>query len=96
MNIINFENIDEFNLFVSNIRYPKMISFNDVFFNENMDLDFFSLRYIEGAHKGIVSERLKNELVRNEMSGIEFKPIELSLNEWLMPGGEREKIYGKT
>lgn len=60
-----------------------------------MDLDFFSLRYAEDAHKGIISERLKNELLENKVSGIEFKPLELSLNEWLHCG-EREKIYGKT
>lgn len=80
-NTISFENIDEFNLFVSNIRYPKMISFKDIFFNENMDLDFFSLRYTEDSHKGIVSERFKNELLKNEVSGIEFRPIEMSINE---------------
>lgn len=95
-NTIGFENIDEFNLFVSSIRYPKMISLKNIFFNENMDLDFFSLRYAEAAHKGIVSERLKNELVKNEISGVEFQPLELSISEWLMPGGEREKIYGKA
>jgi|688.fasta_scaffold299186_2 hypothetical protein len=94
-NTISFENIDEFNLFVSNIRYPKMISFKDIFFNENMDLDFFSLRYTEGANKGIVSERFKNELLKNEVTGIEFQPIELSINEWLQ-GGEREKVNGKA
>lgn len=94
-NTISFESIDEFKMFVNTIRYPKMISFNDIFFNENMDLDFFSLRYAEDAHKGIISERLKNELLENKVSGIEFKPLELSLNEWLHCG-EREKIYGKT
>jgi hypothetical protein len=60
-----------------------------------MDLDFFSLRYTEGANKGIVSERFKNELLKNEVTGIEFQPIELSINEWLQ-GGEREKVNGKA
>lgn len=92
---IQFKNIDEFNLFTSKINYPKMISFKDVFFTEEMDLDFFSLRYTEGGHKGIVSERLKNELEKNEISGIEFRPIEINLQEWLQ-GGERAKAYGKT
>jgi hypothetical protein len=59
-----------------------------------MNLDFFVLRYTEGALRGIVSERLKNELEKNEISGIEFRPIEIDYQEWLQ-GGYREKIYGK-
>jgi hypothetical protein len=72
-----------------------MISFKDVFFTENMNLDFFTLRYIDGAQKGIVSEKLKNELESNEITGLEFRPIEISFKEWSKPNGEREKIYGK-
>jgi hypothetical protein len=93
---INFNNINEFNLFVCKVKYPKMISFKNIFFNENMNLDFFVLRYTEGGHKGIVSERLKNELEKNEISGIEFRPIEISFSDWIISGGEREKIYGKS
>jgi len=94
--IVNFNDMNEFNVFVNNLRYPKMISFKEVFFNVDVDLDFFSLRYMEGAHRGIVSERLKNELEKNEITGIEFRPIEIPLNDWHAPGGEREKIYGKV
>ena len=43
-----------------------------------------------------VSEKLKIELEKNEITGIEFKPIEISFNEWYVSGGEREKIYGKV
>lgn len=92
---IGFNNITEFNSFTSKISYPKMISFKDVFFNENMNSDFFTLRYLESAHKGIVSEKLKIELEKNEISGIEFRPIEISYNDWVISGGEREKRYGK-
>jgi hypothetical protein len=92
---INFNNIDEFNLFVSKVKYPKMISFKNIVFNEKMNLDFFVLRYTEGGHKGIVSKRLKIELEKNEISGIEFRPIEIDYQEWLQ-GGEREKVYGKS
>ncbi len=92
---INFDGLKEFNLFANNLHYPKMISFKDIYFTENMDLDFFALRYTEGGQRGIVSENLKNELEKNNITGIEFRPIELSLNEWLN-GGEREKIYGKS
>lgn len=92
---MNFNDINEFNLFVNNIRYPKMLFFKDISFNERMNLDLFTLRYTEGAHKGIVSERLKNEIEKEYITGIEFKPLELSIYEWLH-GGEREKIYGKV
>ena len=40
--------------------------------------------------------RSKKEIEDAGCTGIEFQPIELSYNEWLMPGGEREKIYGKS
>lgn len=76
--LINFNNIDEFNLFISTIRYPKMISVKNLSFNESMDLDFFSLRFVDGAQKGIVSESLKKELEDAGCTGIEFHAIELS------------------
>lgn len=97
-NVINktmtFDDFDNFSSFTNSLRYPKMISFKQISFNENMNLDLLTLRYTEDAHKGIVSERLKNELEKSDISGIEFRPLELSIYEWLH-GGEREKIYGK-
>lgn len=91
---VKFNDMDEFLQFTDNIEYPKMLSFNAIFFNKNINLDFFSLRYDEGI-KGIVSERLKNEIEKQEITGIEFRPIELSLQEWYSSGA-REKIYGKV
>lgn len=91
---ICFNNLDEFTLLTSSMRYPKMIFFEEIYFNRNMNLDFFTLRYTEDVNKGIVSEKLKNELEKKEVSGIEFRPIEMSLQEWYH-SGEREKIYGK-
>ena len=92
---INFNNEIEFKSFVNNLSYPKMISFSNISFTVNMNLDFFSLRYADSGNKGIVSEKLKKELEKNEITGIEYRPIELSYNEWSKPNGEREKIYGK-
>ena len=63
---------------------------------KNIEVDFFMLRYVEGGVKYIVSKKLKQEIEDTGCTGIEFQPVELSLNEWLMPGGEREKIYGKA
>ncbi|NJM79937.1 MAG: hypothetical protein HC854_10525 [Flavobacterium sp.] len=92
--IITFKNIDDFNVITSKITYPKTISFNNVVFNKAIDLDFFSLKYSEG-YKGIVSERLKNIIEMEKLTGIEFRPFELSLQEWYH-NGEREKIYGNV
>ena len=63
---------------------------------ENIIADFFILRHVEGGIKYIVSEKLKKEIEDAGCTGIEFQPVELSLNEWMMPGGEREKKYGKA
>lgn len=94
--IINFNNENEFKSFVNNLSYPKMISFSSISFTENMNLDFFTLRYTDGAQKGIVSEKLKNELEKNEITGIEFRPIEISLQDWLKRDGPRDQIYGRS
>ena len=36
-----------------------------------------------------------NEIERNNITGIEFRPIHISYTEWYGTGKEREKIYGK-
>lgn len=60
---------------------------------DNILENFFQLKY---GTKYVVSEKLKKEIEDEGCTGIEFQPVELSLNEWLMPGGAREKIYGKS
>lgn len=93
---INFTSLDDFLLKIVDLKYPITIATSNIFFNENMNLDLFSLRFYEnGGHKGIVSERLKNEIEKEGITGIEFKPLELSIYKWLHEG-EREKIYGKS
>ena len=52
------------------------------------------LQYVEGGIKYVVSDKLKKEIEDSGCTGIEFQPIELSINEWLQ-GGEREKIHNK-
>lgn len=94
--IIQFRNKDEFKSFADQTRYPKWVFFDTIFFNENMNLDFFSLRYTNGGHKGIVSERLKEEIEKQNCTGIEFRPIEISLNDWLKRDGPRDQIYGRS
>lgn len=56
---------------------------------------FFIPHYINGNGYGIVSENLKNELENQGVTGVEFRPIEMSSQDW-RHSGEREKTYGKT
>lgn len=93
--VISFKSINDFKLFAKQIRYPQWLFFKDIFFTNIMDLDFFTLRYSE-SYKGIVSERLKNEIEKNEITGIEFRPIEIPYQDWSIRDGPRDKIYGRS
>ena len=77
------------------LEYPKEINLINVHFNPGIDLDYFQLNYINGGHRGIVSERLKTEIEKQQCTGIEFRPIELSLQDWYHSGA-RESVYGKS
>lgn len=72
-----------------NLRIEKLVLSTDKINN-----DFFMIRH---SFSGIyfVSEKLKQEIENAGCTGVEFQPIESSLNEWLKRG-EREKIYGKA
>lgn len=62
----------------------------------NVIEDFFILKYVNGGIGYYVSEKLKNEIEDACCTGIEFQPAELTYDEWLSPGGDREKKYGKA
>lgn len=89
---INYEeplkiiNIDDFNNCINSLEYPFSIHFKDVFFTDEMDLDYFFLRYLDGGHRGIVSQRLKEELESRNCTGVEFRPIEQTLQDWYQSG----------
>ncbi|TCN56442.1 hypothetical protein D0809_15010 [Flavobacterium circumlabens] len=74
--------------------YPFGIHITKFNFLDDLKQDFFLIQNIEGGSKYIVSEKLKIEIEESDCTGIEFKPVELSLNEWLHE--EREKVYGKA
>lgn len=86
----------EFFNMIQSIKYPKMLYMKNIVFNEEMNFDYFFLRNFEGSNQGIVSEKLKKEIEINNISGIEFKPIEVSLNDWFGYNGLREKLYGRV
>ena len=74
------------------MKYPKMLFLKNVSFNNEMNIDYFFLRNFEGNGYGIISEKLKKEIEKQELEGMEFRPFELTLQEWLH-SGERDKIY---
>lgn len=93
---IKFEDKDAFTM-----ERQKATANFEAFYIEKLVLhdvteDFFMLRDIDGGAGFFVSEKLKQEIEEAGCTGIEFQPSELSYNEWLAPGGEREKVYGKS
>jgi hypothetical protein len=76
--------------------YPSDIFIENFNLNQNVTEDFFAILNVMGGVNYIVSEKLKKEIEYAGCTGIEFQPIELSYQEWVAPGGMREKIYGKV
>lgn len=73
----------------------EIVTIDNIQLKEDIIDDFFILQHVEGGLKYIVSENLKREIEEAVCTGIEFQPVELSINEWLQ-GGKREKVYGKV
>ncbi|WP_284651126.1 imm11 family protein [Flavobacterium terrisoli] len=69
----------------------EIVSINKVHLVDDIKDDLF---FIKTAGKYVVSDKLKSEIENVGCTGIEFQPVEFSINEWLQ-GGEREKVYGK-
>ncbi|WP_310556021.1 imm11 family protein [Flavobacterium sp.] len=92
---IEISNLEEFLIIAESLGYPKEISLVDIHFKTDINLDFFRIKYSDDSY-GIVSERLKSELEKQQCTGIEFRPIELSYSEWSKSDGERQKVYGKS
>lgn len=68
----------------------------NIFIKDTVCENFFLLRYVYGGVGYFVNEKLKKEIEDAGCTGIEFQPSELSYHEWVVSGGEREKIYGKS
>jgi hypothetical protein len=94
---LNISNINELHNTIKSLEYPNSISFNKIFFTDEMNYDFLNLRFFEnGGSYGIVSERLKIEIEKEGCTGIEFRPIEITLNDWLKRDGPRDQLYGRS
>ncbi len=76
-------------------KFPTELYFRNLVLKDEKFDFFFMPHFINGTGRGTVSERLKLEIENQGITGIEFRPIEISFQEWLQ-GGEREKIYGKS
>ncbi|MEH6658595.1 imm11 family protein [Leeuwenhoekiella marinoflava] len=87
-------NLDKF---MKIVNYHKerneIVTITKVVLKKHIKCDFFALRYVGGG-LFTVSEKLKKEIEGAGCTGIEFMPIELTLNEWLH--SEREKVYEKS
>jgi len=93
---VDIKSLDDFNEKLKQEENYEQLFLHKIKIVENTNQDFFTLLHVEGGVKYVVSEKLKKEIEDAGCTGIEFQPVELSLNEWLQDGGEREKIYGKA
>lgn len=50
---------------------------------ENLSEHFFILRSIEGGFGYFVSEKMKNDMVAMNITGVAFQPSHLTFNEWV-------------
>ncbi|WP_026705422.1 imm11 family protein [Flavobacterium soli] len=92
---LNIESIIDFENAIEKAREKlEIITIEKLQLNDVKE-DFFILNYVDGGIGYLVSETLKQEIEDAGCTGIEFQPTELSYNEWIAPGGEREKVYGK-
>lgn len=91
--LLNITNVSELMKYIeiANIK-AETISIEKLKILDDINDNFFMIKH---PVKFIVSEKLKQEIEDASCTGIEFQPVELSYNEWTMPGGEREKVYGK-
>ena len=91
---IKFNSLDEFIKKLEEHNLEGKLYLNKIKIKEETTENFFTLLNVEDGVKYIVSEKLMKEIEDAACNGIEFQPTELSYNEWIIPRGEREKMYG--
>ena len=62
------------------LKYPKVLRLENIFLKPEMNLDYFLIIHFGGSNLGIVSARLKNEIERQNCSGIEFTPVQITIS----------------
>jgi hypothetical protein len=76
--------------------YPFSIYIENVYILDRITNDFLVIENVEGGINYLASEKLKQHLEAEGITGIEFQPSNLSFNQWKIQGGERERLYGKV
>ena len=56
-------------------------SINNIVLKKKTSDDFFVLRFVQGGLKYVISEKLMNKITEDNLSGIDFIPIEMKLHE---------------
>lgn len=72
--------------------YPYSIRIQNIEIIDDTKSDFLVIENVHGGVNYLVSETLKQHLEAEGITGIEYQPSALTFNEWLAPGGERERI----
>lgn len=93
ISVIYFKDLDEFNSFENDLNYLSSIKPVKLSIKKDCDLPYFFLRSF-GIFDLIVSEELKGEIQKQKMDkGIEFKPLDISDEDWYGPNGLRKQFY---
>jgi hypothetical protein len=96
LNINTYEDYLKQKAIVEEKGFPFSIRIKDFQISEENVIDFLVIENVKGGINYLVSEKLKQHLEAESITGIEYQPLNLSSNEWLGPGGERERLYGKS
>ncbi|MBB5395603.1 hypothetical protein [Mucilaginibacter sp. AK015] len=96
LDVLTYEDFIKQKAMIQEKGYPYSIYIENVHILENTTSDFLILENVEGGVMYLVSERLKQHLEAEGITGIEYQPSYISFNEWLAKGGLREQLYGKA
>ncbi len=92
---LEVQEINDLKEFNYKINQGEKLSFSKILIKEDKNQDFFPLRYTLSGINFLVTKELRCKIEDDDCSGMEFRPSELSFNDWMVSGGEREKSYGK-
>lgn len=91
--VIGINSLHDFDKLIEKHREKmEVVNIDNPSLKPSITSNFFLLKY---PVKYVVSGSLKNQIESAGCTGIEFMPVELSLNEWLQQGN-RNAIYGKN
>lgn len=90
---LSFNSFDDF-LAVKKLDVKNEISISKLTIKPEVNADLFVIRHVKGGAQFIISERLKEKIENNAITGIEFQPLSCPFDEWLN-SNERAKTYGK-